>query len=102
MGTCEIVDKNTPVDFSKRKSKSIKQKIGKIEKELESIETSNYNEIDMNRKRKLEQELDEIYENKTKVHMLGQRPSGLKRENEIVHIFYVWRISTKLVISSLK
>ena len=62
----KLLIKNTSVDFSKRKSKSIKQKICKIEKELESIETSSYNEIDMNRKRKLEQELDEIYENKTK------------------------------------
>ena len=62
----KLLIKNTSISYSKQKSFTVKQKIKKLEDEIERIETSDSDLIDMNRKRNLEQELDNLYKNKTK------------------------------------
>ena len=62
----KLLIKNASISYSKQKSFTVKQKIKKLEDEIEKMETNDSFLIDMNRKRDLEQELDNLYENKIK------------------------------------
>ena len=53
------------VNFSKRLSRSVKEKIKRIEQEIQDIENMDSLLIDMNRKRDLENELSELIDKKT-------------------------------------
>ena len=78
----KLLIKNASILYSKQKSMTVKQKIKHIEKELENIETSDSISIDMNRKRNLENELDTLYESKSKgayIRSKGQM-DGKRRE----------------------
>ena len=58
----KLLIKNASISYSKQKSFTVKQKIKKLEDEIEKMKTNDSYLIDMNRKRDLEQELDNLYE----------------------------------------
>ena len=75
------------VNFSKRLSRSVKEKIKRIEQEIQDIENKDSLLIDMNRKRYLENELSELIDKKTFGAQIRSRANWIEQGEKILRIF---------------
>ena len=65
--------KKISIKFCTQKNKSLKSRIQNIEKDIERIENSHYTQINMIKKKDLEDELDKLYEYKSKGAQIRSR-----------------------------
>ena len=75
----KLLVKDFSVNFSKQKSISTKRRVQFLENKIEEIENSDSQNFNMRLMQKYEGELNEIYEEKPKMHLFAQRRIGWKR-----------------------
>ena len=66
----------------------------KLEKELDNIETGNSININMNRKREIEKELDALYENEAKGVQIRSNAKWIANSEKNTIFFYHWKKHT--------
>lgn len=80
--------KQVSVEFSIKRSKSLKQKAKKIEEKIKIIESSPPEEINYTEKINLEKELNDIYENKSKGAYIRSKANWIKYGEKCSSYFF--------------
>ena len=85
--TIKHVIKEFSIEFSKKKSRSLKNNVIDIENKIKQIEEMPYNEINHTKKQSLEKELNEIYERKSKGAYIRSRANWIRYGDKCTSYF---------------